>query len=264
MSTLQPSHHLTDPQKFKPFESKDSRQFRKGLKVFDQKSEKFFDRFDTELNGPNGFRQVFENGFDWMSAWMRNSRSYRAHHPVAVLRNHNLQKPDERRFPRTIKRFRKLRYLKNGKSSSSPWNRRLITYYESARDLSYLELSRPDFRVAPEERAKTHSLPCRRRPRPLHDSEDMDIQLGHIYLPTNYLTRSDRHSRSVLISYAVEHPCPVLPPTSINSPGPTRVRSLRKNSVTKQPQVANKSPHQPRQPQARIVLYLGTPYLLPA
>jgi hypothetical protein len=66
--------------------------------------------------------------------------------------------------------------------------------------------------VAPEERAKTHSVPCRRGQRPLHDSEDTDIQLGHIYLPINYLTRSDRHSRSVLISYAVEHPCPVLPP----------------------------------------------------
>ena len=55
-----------------------------------------------------------------MSAWMRNSHSYRAHHPVVVLRNHFLQKPDERRFPKTIKRFWKLQYPKNGKSNSSP------------------------------------------------------------------------------------------------------------------------------------------------
>jgi hypothetical protein len=100
------------PKSSNPLNPKTVANFGRGLEVFDQKSEKFFDRFDTELNGANGFRQVFENGFDWMSAWMRNSRSYRAHHPVAVLRNHNLQKPDERRFPRTIKRFRKLRYLK--------------------------------------------------------------------------------------------------------------------------------------------------------
>src|SRR2546423_4439278 len=116
-------------------------------------------------------------------------------------------------------------------------DRPLITYYESARDLSYLELSRPDFR-SPRRTSQNTLSACRRRQRPLHDSEDTDIQLGHIYLPTNYLTRSGRHSRSVLISYAVEHPCPVLPPTSTNSPGPTRVRSLRKNSVTKQPQIA--------------------------
>jgi hypothetical protein len=120
MSTLQPSHHLTDPKKFQPFESRDGSQFRKGLEVFDQKSKGFFDRFDAELNRPNGLRQVFENGFDRMSALMRNSHSYRAHHLVTVLTNHNLQKPDERRFPRTIKRFWKLQNPKNGKSNSSP------------------------------------------------------------------------------------------------------------------------------------------------
>lgn len=108
------------PKSSNPLSPETAANFGKGLEVFDQKSKEFFNRFDAELNGPNGLRQVFENGFDRMSALMRNSHSYQAHHLVAVLTNHNLQKPDECRFPRTIKRFWKLQNPKNGKSNSSP------------------------------------------------------------------------------------------------------------------------------------------------
>ena len=93
--------------------------------------------------------------------------------------------------------------------------------------------------VAPEERAKTPSVPCRRRQRPLHDSEDTDIQLGHIYLPTNYLTRSDRHSRSV-VDILLRRAS--LSGTSTHIDKQPRSDPeygwLHKNSATKQPQIA--------------------------
>src|SRR5580698_4221874 len=45
MLTLQPSPHLTDSKKLKPFKSKDGSQLQRGLEVFDLKSKKFFNRF---------------------------------------------------------------------------------------------------------------------------------------------------------------------------------------------------------------------------
>jgi hypothetical protein len=93
--------------------------FRGGLEAFDQKSKKFGQKSEEFFNRFDGLWKTFENGFDWMSARMRNSHSYRAHDQVAVL-NHCLQKPDKNRFPNTIKEFWELQYPGNGKLNSSP------------------------------------------------------------------------------------------------------------------------------------------------
>ena len=78
-----------------------------------------FDRVETELDD---FRNEVGQRFDEMNARMFNSLSYRPHHqihPVALIKNRRLQKPDVDSFPTDIKKFWKLQERKNGRSNSS-------------------------------------------------------------------------------------------------------------------------------------------------
>jgi exonuclease VII small subunit len=87
-----------------------------------QRFEEVGQRFDLAETELNSFRQEVQQRFDEMNARMFNSLSYRAHHqihPVAVLKGHRLQKPDDDCFPRTVRHFWKLHSRKNGKSNRS-------------------------------------------------------------------------------------------------------------------------------------------------
>ena len=78
-----------------------------------------FDRVETELDN---FREEVGQRFDEMNARMFNSLSYRPHHqihPVALLKNRRLQKPDAKSFPTDIKKFWRLQARENGRSNSS-------------------------------------------------------------------------------------------------------------------------------------------------
>src|ERR1700722_8087989 len=78
-----------------------------------------FDRVETELDN---FREEVGQRFDEMKARMFNSLSYRPHHqihPVALLKNRRLQKPDVKSFPTDIKKFWKLQARENGRSNNS-------------------------------------------------------------------------------------------------------------------------------------------------
>jgi hypothetical protein len=78
-----------------------------------------FDRVETELDN---FREEVGQRFDEMKARMFNSLSYRPHHqihPVALLKNRRLQKPDVKSFPTDVKKFWKLQARENGRSNSS-------------------------------------------------------------------------------------------------------------------------------------------------
>jgi uncharacterized membrane-anchored protein YhcB (DUF1043 family) len=75
-----------------------------------------FDRVETELDN---FREEVGQRFDEMNARMFNSLSYRPHHqihPVALLKNRRLQKPDVKSFPTDIKKFWRLQARENGRS----------------------------------------------------------------------------------------------------------------------------------------------------
>jgi len=78
-----------------------------------------FDRVETELDN---FREEVGQRFDEMNARMFNSLSYRPHHqihPVALLKNRRLQKPDAKSFPTDVKKFWRLQARENGRSNSS-------------------------------------------------------------------------------------------------------------------------------------------------
>jgi DNA anti-recombination protein RmuC len=78
-----------------------------------------FDRVETELDN---FREEVGQRFDEMQARMFNALSYRPHHqihPVALLKNRRLQKPDVKSFPTDIRKFWKLQARENGRSNSS-------------------------------------------------------------------------------------------------------------------------------------------------
>jgi uncharacterized membrane-anchored protein YhcB (DUF1043 family) len=88
-----------------------------------QRFEEVGQRFEDAKTELNSFRQDVQQRFDEMNARMFNSLSYRAHdqiHPVAVLKAHRLQKPDDDCFPRTVRHFWNLHARKKGKSNRSP------------------------------------------------------------------------------------------------------------------------------------------------
>ena len=77
-----------------------------------------FDRVETELDN---FREEVGQRFDEMNARMFNSLSYRPHHqihPVALLKNRRLQKPDTKSFPTDVKKFWRLQARENGRSNT--------------------------------------------------------------------------------------------------------------------------------------------------
>jgi hypothetical protein len=83
-----------------------------------QRFEEVGQRFDTAEKKMEDFRQEVTQRFEEMNAVMFNRLSYRPHHqihPVPIYKQGSgLQKPDEDYFPRTIKKFWKMKSRGSG------------------------------------------------------------------------------------------------------------------------------------------------------